>query len=155
MRDFKLVSKEKVSDETFKLEFQPTDGKPVAKHIPGQYTTLWFHPPEWEHRQPRHYSICSVRTSCHRVVGGMWQAILTLLSLMPWRPFASSVVACLVRLIVTSMLVPTGAIVGILHNPGEAGEEGTRLTIHSRQCASWRCRSSLASPWRLQHGKCS
>lgn len=63
MRDFKLVSKEKVSDETFKLEFQPTDGKPVAKHIPGQYTTLWFHPPEWEHRQPRHYSICSAPSS--------------------------------------------------------------------------------------------
>lgn len=60
MRDFKVAGKRNVSDSVVEFELAPKDGKAVAKHIPGQYTTVWVHPPEWKHRQPRHYSLCSV-----------------------------------------------------------------------------------------------
>lgn len=59
MRDFVVSKKEGKSNNVTEFTFTPKDGKPVCSFTPGQYTTVWFHPEEWEYRQPRHYSICS------------------------------------------------------------------------------------------------
>jgi len=63
MRDFRVAAKTMISEDVVQINLASKDGKPVATHIPGQYTTVWAHPPEWEHRQPRHYTIASVRTA--------------------------------------------------------------------------------------------
>jgi len=62
-RKFKLTEKENVAKLITKFTFAPEDGQPVSKYIPGQYTTVWLHPKEWEYRQPRHYSLISDTSS--------------------------------------------------------------------------------------------
>jgi len=52
-----VARKEVKSDNVTQFTFQPTDGLPVSSYLPGQYTTVWLHPSEWENRQPRHYTL--------------------------------------------------------------------------------------------------
>eukprot|EP00005_Dracoamoeba_jomungandri_P003115 CAMPEP_0174260766 /NCGR_PEP_ID=MMETSP0439-20130205/10467_1 /TAXON_ID=0 /ORGANISM="Stereomyxa ramosa, Strain Chinc5" /LENGTH=413 /DNA_ID=CAMNT_0015345087 /DNA_START=13 /DNA_END=1251 /DNA_ORIENTATION=- len=57
LRDFSLLDKSKQSDDVTYFTFKPVDGKPVSSPVPGQFITVWPHPPSWEHTQPRHYTL--------------------------------------------------------------------------------------------------
>mmetsp|Transcript_62650 Transcript_62650/g.149444 ORF Transcript_62650/g.149444 Transcript_62650/m.149444 type:complete len:423 (-) Transcript_62650:74-1342(-) len=57
MREFRVKEKYALSKRVMHFELEPVDGKPVSRHSPGQYTTVWLHPEGWENRQPRHYSL--------------------------------------------------------------------------------------------------
>jgi len=57
IREFVVTEKTVMSKHITSFTFEPTDGKEVANFSAGQYTTIWFQAPGWEHRQPRHYSL--------------------------------------------------------------------------------------------------
>jgi len=57
VRKFVVTEKTVRSKHITSFTFEPTDGKHVADFSAGQYTTVWFQPKGWEHRQPRHYSL--------------------------------------------------------------------------------------------------
>jgi len=59
LRKFTLTEKEHMSKSITRFTFAPEDGQPISTYSPGQYTTVWLHPKEWEYRQPRHYSLIS------------------------------------------------------------------------------------------------
>lgn len=56
-REFEIAGRKAVSSTISRITFKPTDGKPVSGFKSGQYTTVWLHPPGWEHGQPRHYTL--------------------------------------------------------------------------------------------------
>jgi nitric oxide dioxygenase len=56
-RTFIVDKKHKETDHVTSFYFVPEDGGALPEYLPGQYTTLWLHPKEWEFGQPRHYTL--------------------------------------------------------------------------------------------------
>ena len=56
-REFRVVAKVRESDLITSFYFEPVDGKPVAKFIPGQYIGIYLHPENSEYRCIRQYSL--------------------------------------------------------------------------------------------------
>lgn len=56
-REFKVIRKEAESDLITSFYFEPVDGKPVARFLPGQYIGIYLHPESSEYRCIRQYSL--------------------------------------------------------------------------------------------------